>query len=771
MTRQSPWDVMTDTHPDFAAILGPHGPLARALGQYEHRPSQIEMARTVWRAIAEERVALVEAGTGTGKSIAYLVPALVSGKSMIVATANKALQRQLYERDVPLVRTALELDFDSVLIKGRQNYVCLRKYQLELPQQRLFVQEDGVRTYDLDALDDWVHATDTGDLEELGFILDSDTTANMTCPAEECLHRECLHYDDCFVMRVRQRAAEAQVVITNHHLLVTDLQLRTMGGLSLPDTDLIVCDEAHQLESVATSIFETTVTDYTVPSLLLRRLVRQHAPPSQLDEIAAQNRIFFEGIRGYMQGSVAKLEGDWEEGTRLGHSLRDLAGKLAAMNPYGDDPDAEEENTSFGLALQALRAAGDHVLAVSRSNRDGEVVRYAERTRQRRVSLILHATPISAAEALGKHLFSENTVICTSATLSTGGDFALFRSRCGVQDDPIELMGQPVFDFARQAMVYLPSLATYDWENRERYFDAVAEETRRLLEVSRGRALCLFTSWNGMQHVAEKLRGLLPWPLLLQGELPRSELLRRFRSIPHSVLFGTKSFWEGVDVPGDALSLVIIDKLPFPSPRDPLHEARTQRIADQGGNAFTEYTLPLMILSLKQGFGRLIRTKTDRGVVAILDNRLTTKRYGSLVLHSLPPAAVTRRFGDVYRFFRTERLSADYALTVWAHAASENAAYRWQLTRLPDGRIRAGTGEADSVYQARWSGALEAATELQTAVQRGQRSCSDFGLEVRFPGLEADARSILRDAPPALSAKLDSFAAVHILTLEGATDA
>jgi len=363
--------------PDFDLILGPHGPLARALGEYEHRPPQIKMAQTVWQAIADQKDALIEAGTGTGKSIAYLVPALLSGKSLIIATANKALQGQLYDKDVPLVQQALDLDFDSVLIKGRQNYVCLRKYRVELPQQRAFAQIDGVHVYDLDALDAWVRATETGDLEELPFILDFDTLSNVTCPADECLHRECLYYDDCFVMKVRQRAAEARVVITNHHLLITDLQLRAIGGVSLPDTDLIVCDEAHQLEDVATSIFETTVTDYTVTGLLLRRLVREHAPQSKLEELATQNRAFFEGVRASMDEPTVKLEGDWEEGIRLGHSVRELAETLARLDPYGNDPDQEEENTRFGLALQAIRSAGDHILAVSRSNKDGEVVRFA----------------------------------------------------------------------------------------------------------------------------------------------------------------------------------------------------------------------------------------------------------------------------------------------------------------------------------------------------------------------------------------------------------
>jgi ATP-dependent DNA helicase DinG len=752
--------------PDFDLILGPHGPLARALGEYEHRPPQIRMAQTVWDAIAQSRDALIEAGTGTGKSIAYLVPALISGKSMIIATANKALQAQLYNKDVPLVQRALNLDFDSVLIKGRQNYVCLRKYRIELPQQRAFAQMDGIHVYDLDALDAWVRSTETGDLEELTFVLDPDTLANITCPADECLHRDCLHFDDCFVMKVRQRAAEAQVVITNHHLLITDLQLRAIGGVSLPDTDLIVCDEAHQLEDVATSIFETTVSDYTITSLMLRRLVREHAPQSKLEELAAQNRQFYESVRASMNEPTVKLENDWEEGIRLGNSVRELAQTLGRLNPYGEDPDLEEENTRFGLALQAIRSAGDHILTVSKSNRDGEVVRFAEQVRQRRVSLVLHATPISAAEPLGKHLFGENTVICTSATLATGGTFDLFRSRCGIKEKPLELIGAPVFDYANQATIYLPQLRAYDWQNRGKYFDAVADETRRLLEVSRGRAFCLFTSWAGMQYVSDRLREQLPWPLLVQGELPRPELLRLFRIIPYSVLFGTKSFWEGVDVPGEALSLVIIDKLPFPSPRDPLHEARAKRIKDGGGNSFTEYTLPLMILALKQGFGRLIRAKTDRGVVAILDNRLSTKRYGDLVLQSLPPARITRRFQDVHRFFSREPLDANYALTVWADQSDSIGQYQWQLTRLPDGRNRNGEGVADGLLEARWNGLLAGVAQLQDAIRRGRRKAADFKLEIRLPGIGGQGTQIMSSAPLELQQKLQEFRETHVITLE-----
>jgi ATP-dependent DNA helicase DinG len=311
-------------------------------------------------------------------------------------------------------------------------------------------------------------------------------------------------------------------------------------------------------------------------------------------------------------------------------------------------------------------------------------------------------------------------------------------------------------------------MPTYDWQERERYFDAVADETRRLLEVSRGRSFCLSTSWAGMQYVSEKLRQELPWPMFVQGELPRMELLRLFKNTPHSVLFGTRSFWEGVDVPGDALSQVIIDKLPFPSPRDPLHEARAEQIQQDGGNSFFEYTLPMMILTLKQGFGRLIRTKTDRGVVAILDDRLSTKRYGSTVLRSLPPARTSRRFGDVHRFFSTPPFEADYALTVWAEEDDDDAAhYRWRLTCLPDGRTRGGTGIGTTAYGARWAGVLAGVQNLQAAIQKGGRSTGDFRIEIRLAATSGRATTLLAGAPAELQASLQAFAAATVLPLEG----
>lgn len=752
--------------PDFSSILGPDGPIARHLGEYEYRPAQIKMAEIVWQAIQEGRDALIEAGTGTGKSIAYLVPTLLSDKTLIISTANKALQSQLYQKDVPFVREALGLQFDTVLIKGRQNYVCLRKYQVEMPQQRAFAAFDGMQVYDLDELDEWVRHTDTGDLEELPFVLDGDTIAHITCPAEECLYRDCLYYDRCFVMKVRQAAAEARVVITNHHLLISDLRLRTIGGVSLPDSEVLICDEAHQLESVATAVFETTVTDYTVPALLLRRLLQENAPTDLLNRLAEENRFFFEHLRAMVSESAARLEGDWEDGLRLGRTLHEVGKTLEKNNPYKDEPESDD-NIRFGLLIQAVNAAADAFKTVSRGDRDDETVRYVELVRQRHVSMILHAAPISAAEPLNKHLFGEHTVICTSATLSAGGNFDLFRARCGVPQDALELIGAPVFDYAQQAMIYIPPLPNFDWQNRDQYFDTVAQETIRLLEVSRGRAFCLFTSWSGMEYVADKLRPVLTWPVLVQGDLPRAELLRLFKNTPHCVLFATRSFWEGVDVPGDALSLVIIDKLPFPSPSDPLHEARARRITEQGGNAFTEYTLPVMTLNLKQGFGRLIRTKTDRGVVAILDNRLNAKQYGSNVIASLPPARVSRNFADVYRFFCVPPFDAEYALTVWLTAEQgRDIHYRWQLTRLADGKSRDGNGVASHPLAARWAGASAGIAQLEKAISQGKRRPDEFKVELRLPGIDSSAKALTESMPADLQSQLERFRAVHIVTFE-----
>jgi len=752
--------------PDWASILGPNGPIARRLGEYEYRPAQIRMAQVVWQAIHEKRSALIEAGTGTGKSIAYLVPVLLSDKTLIISTANKALQSQLYDKDVPFVREALGLQFDIVLIKGRQNYVCLRKYQAEMPQQRAFASFDSLQVYDLDELEEWVRHTDSGDLEELPFTLDSDTLAHLTCPAEECLYRDCLYYDRCFVTKVRQAAAEARVVITNHHLLISDLRLRTIGGVSLPDSEVLICDEAHQLEDVATAVFETTATDYTVTALLSRRLLQEHAPADLLNRLSEENRFFFEHVRATIGESTARLEGEWEDGLRLSRTLYEMAKTLEKNNPYQDEPESDD-NIRFGAMIQAVSAAGDAFKTICRGDHDDELVRYAEPVRQRHVSMILHATPISAAEVLNKHLFSEHTVICTSATLSAGGNFDLFRARCGVPPNALELIGEPVFDYRQQALIYIPPLPNFDWQNREQYFDTVAEETARLLQVSRGRAFCLFTSWSGMEHVVDKLRPVLTWPMLVQGDLPRSELLRLFKNTPHCVLFATRSFWEGVDVPGDALSLVIIDKLPFPSPGDPLHEARARRITEQGGNAFTEYTLPVMTLNLKQGFGRLIRTKTDRGVVAILDNRLNAKRYGSSVVASLPPARVSRNFVDVYRFFSVPPFDAEYALTVWLTAEKEpQTHYRWQLTRLADGKSREGSGVASHPLRARWAGALAGVTQLREAIAQSRRRPNDFKLELRLPGVNNSTQALIDSMPADLQSLLQAFRAVHILTFE-----
>lgn len=775
---------MDKANSDPAHLLGPEGPIARKLPNYELRECQIEMARLVQRAIEEERCAVIEAGTGTGKSLAYLIPIILAGKKLIVSTANKALQAQLYEKDVPFLKEALGLKFSSVLVKGRNNYICLRKWEEESRQQDLFAEIDGRAHPQLAALEEWLSKTETGDIEELPFLLSDNLLPYITSSSEDCLGRECRFFsDECFIGAMRKRAGKAQVVITNHHLLMSDLALREVGSAVLPQSEVIVIDEAHHIEDIATAVFEITVSDYTVERLLSQRLVQRNISPNRLDEVRAHNRSLFLMVSELSDEPSFRLEGNLEEGLQLSRMLNRLASELAESNPYRDDPDSEEF-LSYALAVNKVMAAAANVRAVFSSQGDDQWVRYVERVRKRFVRLVVHAAPISAAPELERHLFDgSRPVICTSATLATpspeGGGFEHFKARCGLSPHPgpppmeggdvLEWIGPPVFNYREQALLYLPNLPTYDWEEKERYFSAIAGEIERLLEVSRGRAFCLFTSWDGLEQVYHTLSARLPWPLFKQGQAPRRELLERFKNTPHSVLFGTRSFWEGVDVPGEALSLVIIDKLPFPSPKDPLHQARMEKLEEEGHNSFTEYMLPLMTLALKQGFGRLIRNRDDRGVVAILDNRLVTRHYGSWVLRSLPPARPSQDFADVSRFFASGE--ADYALNFFGWLAQEerkDAFCSWKLVRLKDGRIRSsGPLEVEGDEEGAHLRGLECGLEeLRRILEESGRSPGDFGLEVRGEESIVNGLQEGQISRPKLAGLLGGFRSVRYLGLK-----
>lgn len=732
---------------DLAEIFSADGPLAARLDGYELRPSQLQMAEVVKQAILAKRPALIEAPTGTGKSIAYLLPALLSERTVVVATANKSLQNQLYQKDIPFLRQVLGKSIEAVVVKGRSNFVCNLKWDKEESEQRRFAMfdtEDEQATY----LRQWLPQTDTGDVDDLPFMLSSDLRPRVVSYSDDCIHRNCRHYDDnCFINWMRDKARQAQVIITNHHLLLNALELGEMGQAILPEASIYVIDEAHQLEATATSVFEVEVTDYALEQLLSRAVFTEHVDPEHLQELRFHNSLAFSEVENLSSDFVYSISADLEELKKLAGKLRNLQNEMRQANPY-DRPEEDgqpqlteseaEAAANYNLALEGLGSLSNKFQAVASSARDERMVRYAEKvTGQRHVRLRLHAAPIDPANELAEFLFGleERTVICTSATLSTDGNFEHFKARCGVVDDPLELIAGAVFDYPNQSLLYQPALPAYNWRAKDRYYDAVAAEIDRLLNISRGRALCLFTNWSGLQQVHERLANAI-WPLQAQGQAPRNALLDWFRETPHSVLLATKSFWEGVDLPGDDLSLVVLDKMPFPTPSDPLHSARMKLLDESTeGSSFGKYMLPLMTLTLKQGFGRLIRRAGDRGVVAILDERLSSKGYGRQARRDLPPARFTRQFHEVHQFYRAALSGqADFALNVFAQPDdTAGLRWRWQLTRLQDGKADEASGllRQGSPTDAEITAAVAGLHNLRARIAKAGRRTHSFGVELR----------------------------------------
>jgi ATP-dependent DNA helicase DinG len=757
---------------DLAALFGADGPLARALEGYELRRSQLDMAEAVKRAILARRHALIEAPTGTGKSIAYLIPAILSGQTIVVSTANKSLQSQLFQKEIPFLRKVLGKPIPAVIVKGRSNFVCNYKWEKEAGEQgriSLYDREDEQFTY----MRGWLETTTTGDIDDLPFVLSNDLRTRVVSFPDDCLHGDCRFYeDDCWVNHMRDEAAQAQVIITNHHLLLNALELGYAGERILPPAPIYVIDEAHHLEQIATAVYEVMVTDYTVEQLLARSIFKEHLGEDEIDRLRHLNTVAFQEISRLSRDNAFQLEGDLEATLSLSAALSDLGQRLKRSNPYasaieqaaklGERPNAEaaERNRYYELTVTAVNSAAEKLRAIGSSRKDGVVVRYAVRVFDRRyITLEVHAAPINPAELLSSYVFQPEddngnavtrTVICTSATLATGGHFHHYKARCGIKETGEEVVLPTVFDYPRQALLYQPALPAYDYRNADVFYDAVASEIERLLEVSRGRTLCLFTSWSGLQQVNDRLqaddRGVV-WPVRAQGDAPRDALLSWFKATPYSVLLATRSFWEGVDIPGEDLSLVILDKMPFPTPGDPLHGARMRAIEADGRSSFEEYMTPLMTLALKQGFGRLIRRADDCGVVAILDERLTSKGYGRRTRQDLPPARFTRAFKDVHEFYRSAMESpADFALNVWA-GGDDARRWRWQLVRLLDGRADMRSGRAasapsnsiDAIAYIELCAALDGLRDLRQRIERAGQSCSRYAVELRCSRATADA--------------------------------
>jgi ATP-dependent DNA helicase DinG len=655
---------------DVARAFADDGRLAAALPQFEPRPGQRGMAAAVAATLDDGGVLLAEAGTGTGKTMAYLVPAILSGHRVLVSTGTKNLQEQILSKDVPVLREALGIPFTATCMKGRGNYLCLHRLAEYRSRQdvkgRRVAPEDAIF---LPIIERWAPNSETGDRAELSELPeDLALWHEVSATAETCLGTECPRYSECFVTRMRQRAVESDVVIVNHHLLCADAAVRESAyGEVIPSCPHLVVDEAHQLEDVATQYFGVNVSNHRVDDLVrdaeacVRGFGRDrgaHDAARGLMRVLDHARAFFSALALARAGKSAveermRITPAWfadhiETGLELGGALDWLEATfaLAAAAPKSDDGLTPARPTEDAASIARRAGALARELRFVLGAADPGYVYFLE---VRGRSVLLRAAPIDVSRIV-RDLVSgtRRAAVLTSATLTVDGRFDYVRTRLGL-DDATEVRVPSEFDYATQTLLYLPRRMPLPRE--ERYAEAVAWETRQLLQCSRGRAFVLFTSYATMRAVVRLLELELEYPVLVQGTAPRSVLLEEFRRTPHAVLFATSSFWQGVDVQGDQLSAVIIDKLPFVSPGDPIVAARIEALTAEGGSPFDEYQVPLAILALLQGLGRLIRHRSDRGVLAVLDPRLRTMGYGRRFLQSLPPAPITHAVEDVRRFF------------------------------------------------------------------------------------------------------------------------
>jgi len=630
--------------------LGNGGTLSRSLPNYQERSAQIEMAQLVEFAIQAQKHALLEASTGTGKSLSYLIPVIRSKKKAIISTANKALQEQLFYKDIPFCQQYIE-NFEAVLLKGKNNYLCLQRYELE--------KNEGVQVYAQDAIYDRIDQsvddpTWAGDFETLPFSVPHEVRSRINVDENECARRKCPMYHDCYYYQLREKAQNAQVIVTNHDTLLLSIQA---GSRLLPSHDITIIDEAHTLETTATKQLAVQIRASQIYALLRLQRIKNYTAERTREQCREQTEKLFESLENYFPHKGKErvaLTSTISAGIKLARTIEKLSNQLTANRPSGLDG---EESELYKRTISRTDNLAQHIHTVF-SVEDTHFVYYLERKGDQ-ISACM--SPLDVAPALRDSLFSNHTVICTSATLSTpskeGPNFDYFQAQTGMDDpDTITQILPLVFDYRRQALLYIPTdlpVPSYGkTEAAGRYEQAIATRMQQLVQASRGRAFLLFSSKHMLNTVsAQIVPNLDGYTILQQGDAPTSELLKQFRSSDKAILFGLKTFWEGVDVQGEALSLVVIDRLPFPPKDDPTVEGKLEYIKNNGQDPFKTYNLPAVTIAVKQAVGRLIRSSEDEGVMAILDTRLHTIWYGEQVLACLPPTKRSSNLQHVRYFF------------------------------------------------------------------------------------------------------------------------
>lgn len=628
------------------------GVLSKWHPAYEFRPGQLEMAEAVEAAIEERKHLIVEAGTGTGKTLAYLVPAILSGKRIVVSTGTKNLQEQLFYKDVPFLQRHFEQEIKVCLMKGRSNFACRQKiYDAEREPILSGLEE----VTDFQIIREWEKTTETGDRAEIKQLPEDSTAwAKIDARRELCTGQKCPQFERCFLTQMHQRARESDIIIVNHHLFFADLAVREedFGGI-IPDYAAVIFDEAHEIEEVAGAYFGAGVSNYQIVDVLrdINAVARRkNFGAEELNRVLIQVQdlaeFFFalfpvnEGRSGFTgQKEFIAQHGDRYRDLLMTMELLETSLKLVQGGP--------EELIPLVRRVRFLRDSIEFWM----ESASRELVYWIER--RGRNGVFLQATPIDVSQVLADKLFKQiDTIILTSATIAVSGSFEFTQKRLGLRENRSAIV-RSHFEYQKQALLYVPQ--DLPDPRSPGFQQAAAEEILELLQYSQGRAFVLFTSHTAMKAVYDRLSFQIPYETLLQGTGPRNALLEEFKNTPNCVLFATSSFWQGVDVPGEQLSCVIIDKLPFAVPSDPIVEARVALIRDQGGNPFYDYQIPQAAIALKQGFGRLIRSRSDRGVLALLDHRITKQRYGQIFFDSLPDYSFTVKKSEVEKFFECSK--------------------------------------------------------------------------------------------------------------------